>query len=231
MHFIAQMKPRLILPLVLFVLGGGLCAQNFMFTGTEINESQLSDFIVKVKKLNVGVDSPDGITSLLGNPALKTRQAGIEEWKYDFLLKNGQDMENLQKIENALQERRQRRQGMSLDEVSQESRENDDKYSKLEKIKMKLEMQPPTQVTCKLKVGRDGKLLTVRVEKYMQDTTDILYTKGDAENVPVAAGSDPGLLPTLSSAPPSPKAGQTYLNTSDAHFYGWNGKEWKQLDK
>ena len=96
---------------------------------------------------------------------------------------------------------------------------------------MKLGMKPPIQVTCKLRVGNDSKLSNVRVEKYMQDTTDILYTKGDTENGTSATGGEPGLLPTLSSAPLSPKTGQTYLNTNDFHFYGWNGKEWKQLDK
>jgi len=211
--------------------GTVLVAQNFVFTGAEINESQLADFIVRVKKLNVGIDTPDAITSTLGNPALKTRQAGIEEWKYDFLLKNSQDMESIQKIESALEERRQRRQNLSVDEEMSESRANDDKYEKLERIKMQLGMKPPIQVTCKLRVGNDSKLSNVRVEKYMQDTTDILYTKGDTESGTGAAGGEPGLLPTLSSAPLLPKLGQTYLNTTDSHFYGWNGKEWKQLDK
>ena len=118
---------------------------------------------------------------------------------------------------------------MSLEELARESRANDDKYEKLETIKMELQMKPSTQVSCKLKVSNDGKISNIRVEKYMQDTTDILYVKGNAENAP-HAGEEPGLLPNLSSAPSSPKTGQTYLNTTDSHFYGWNGKEWKQLD-
>ena len=35
---------------------------------------------------------------------------------------------------------------------------------------------------------------------------------------------------TSGSNPASPALGQIYLNTSDHHFYGWNGSTWKQLD-
>lgn len=38
------------------------------------------------------------------------------------------------------------------------------------------------------------------------------------------------VLPNHSSAPTSPTPGALYFNTSDYHFYGWNGSEWKQLD-
>lgn len=37
-------------------------------------------------------------------------------------------------------------------------------------------------------------------------------------------------LPNLSSAPSSPNSGSLYFNTTDFHFYGWNGNSWKQLD-
>ena len=38
------------------------------------------------------------------------------------------------------------------------------------------------------------------------------------------------ILPPSASAPSVPSAGQIYFNTSDKHFYGWNGAVWKQLD-
>jgi len=38
------------------------------------------------------------------------------------------------------------------------------------------------------------------------------------------------VLPNHSSAPSSPNSGALYFNTTDFHFYGWNGGQWKQLD-
>ena len=45
------------------------------------------------------------------------------------------------------------------------------------------------------------------------------------------SGSDSVLvLPNHSTAPSSPVSGTLYFNTTDFHFYGWNGAQWKQLD-
>jgi len=38
------------------------------------------------------------------------------------------------------------------------------------------------------------------------------------------------VLPNNSTAPTSPASGALYFNTTDFHFYGWNGGQWKQLD-
>jgi uncharacterized protein (DUF1778 family) len=38
------------------------------------------------------------------------------------------------------------------------------------------------------------------------------------------------VLPNHSNAPTSPASGSLYFNTTDFHFYGWNGEQWKQLD-
>ncbi len=35
---------------------------------------------------------------------------------------------------------------------------------------------------------------------------------------------------TSSATPASPQSGSIYFNTTDYHFYGWNGAVWKQLD-
>jgi len=35
---------------------------------------------------------------------------------------------------------------------------------------------------------------------------------------------------TSSITPTSPQSGSIYFNTTDFHFYGWNGNSWKQLD-
>jgi hypothetical protein len=38
------------------------------------------------------------------------------------------------------------------------------------------------------------------------------------------------ILPNHSTAPTSPPSGALYFNTTDFHFYGWNGGQWTQLD-
>ena len=38
------------------------------------------------------------------------------------------------------------------------------------------------------------------------------------------------VLPNHSAAPSSPASGSLYFNTTDFHFYGWDGGQWKQLD-
>lgn len=213
-----------------FLLASLLHAQNVFFSGVVINESELADIIINIKQINVGIDSPDVLANMLGKPALKTRQAGIEEWQYNFMLENTQDIENMEKIENALETRMQRRQRMSLEELARESRANDDKYEKLETIKMELQMKPSTQVSCKLKVSKDGKISNIRVEKYTQDTTDILYVKGDLEDKRSNANSCNGQIPLTAEHPQNPNSGQIYFNSSDKHFYGWDGASWLKLD-
>lgn len=38
------------------------------------------------------------------------------------------------------------------------------------------------------------------------------------------------VVPNFNGAPSSPTSGTLYFNTTDFHFYGWNGNQWKQLD-
>jgi len=38
------------------------------------------------------------------------------------------------------------------------------------------------------------------------------------------------VAPNFSSAPASPTSGSLYFNTTNSHFYGWDGGQWKQLD-
>lgn len=63
------------------------------------------------------------------------------------------------------------------------------------------------------------------------DTT--LEVIGDSEfsgSVYVSGSNSTIVLPNHSSAPSLPNSGALYFNTTDFHFYGWNGGQWKQLD-
>ena len=40
----------------------------------------------------------------------------------------------------------------------------------------------------------------------------------------------PSAILASAEPPKDPALGTIYLNSSDGHFYGWNGTEWRQLD-
>ena len=59
-----------------------------------------------------------------------------------------------------------------------------------------------------------------------------IFEKGSLTETSNPSAKDEKLVATVfADGPQNPDLGQIYLNTSDSHFYGWNGKEWKQLDK
>jgi hypothetical protein len=59
-----------------------------------------------------------------------------------------------------------------------------------------------------------------------------IFEKGSLTESTNPSVKDEKFVVTVSTDGPStPDLGQIYLNTTDSHFYGWNGKEWKQLDK
>ena len=78
-------------------------------------------------------------------------------------------------------------------------------------------------------IGSNEKLSKITVIK----NNDVIYEKTDTPSPALKsdASPQPSSVDVFTSVPTSPKPGQTYLNTTDSHFYGWNGKEWKQLDK
>lgn len=70
---------------------------------------------------------------------------------------------------------------------------------------------------------------------------DVHFTLGSDYELPrpklyisgsfVVNGTDSTIqLPNHSSAPSLPASGALYFNTTNFHFYGWNGNVWKQLD-
>ena len=190
-------------------------------TGIPIGNSKLADFIVKLKSLNLGSDSIDEITARIGKPLHVSKNSLGQVWKFNYLVADDATIAEYEKCDRAVQ---------LIEQSDMEWSKKRFKQMDVYKIQDKLRDKIQTQAHCQINIGADGKLASVRVEKIMGGDNELLYIKGDTESTSSSETGEPGLLPTLSSAPPSPKTGQTYLNTADSHFYGWNGKEWKQLD-
>jgi hypothetical protein len=70
-----------------------------------------------------------------------------------------------------------------------------------------------------------GKVLSLKVVR-TGDNEEELYSKG-GEGIGTTQNNQ---FPVKESAPQNPVKGQIYFNSSDSHFYGWNGKTWVQLD-
>jgi hypothetical protein len=99
--------------------------------------------------------------------------------------------------------------------------------------------EKPQKVNCHLRVGMDGHLTNIVIEKIKETGKETVYEKGDnqgtvtpqqkIENLNKGLPEQALLAPNIQ--PESPKPGQIYFNSTDSHFYGWNGTEWVQLDK
>jgi hypothetical protein len=81
------------------------------------------------------------------------------------------------------------------------------------------------QVNAIMEIGTDGRLASVQVERLRSGEVEILYRQGQADGGSAAAGPA-----VCTSHPENPPLGSIYHNSSDDHFYGWNGCEWKRLD-
>ena len=79
------------------------------------------------------------------------------------------------------------------------------------------------------------KVQGIRVSNSTDDESYDVFFKGKVVGlfggVGNALDSSPDPLAVVSDdAPVSPRKGDIYFNTTDNHFYGWNGTEWRQLD-
>jgi hypothetical protein len=91
-------------------------------------------------------------------------------------------------------------------------------------------------VTCSVEFDSNQKVAYADVVNSSMSGMEMLYSQGVSRLGPnPAAASQPqgGGTPQAAqaaTAPAAPTEGQIYFNTTDKHFYGWNGIEWKQLD-
>ncbi len=91
-------------------------------------------------------------------------------------------------------------------------------------------------VVCSIEYDLNLKVANIQVTKGGMGGVEMLYSNGTPQLGPNAVSPTASSGNSLSNASPeatspsAPKEGQLYFNTTDKHFYGWNGTEWKQLD-
>jgi hypothetical protein len=83
----------------------------------------------------------------------------------------------------------------------------------------------PQEVNCVIEFSPYGLVINVIIVKITDTGNDIVYQKNLDEKK-----KNTNEVLTSTDAPQSQKTGQIYFNTTNSHFYGWNGKEWLQLD-
>lgn len=83
------------------------------------------------------------------------------------------------------------------------------------------------QVNALLSIGLNGTLGAVVVERLRRGETEVLYRQGTEKG---SGAEAPSAILASAEPPKDPALGTIYLNSSDGHFYGWNGTEWRQLD-
>jgi hypothetical protein len=88
---------------------------------------------------------------------------------------------------------------------------------------------------CGVEFDLNQKVAHIYFTKVGANGVEMIYSNGTPQHGPNAGAtrnpdSASGVSNVSSTAPSSPKEGQIYFNSTDKHFYGWNGSEWKQLD-
>lgn len=88
---------------------------------------------------------------------------------------------------------------------------------------------------CAVEFDLNQKVAHIYFTKVGPNGVEMIYSNGTPQHGPNAGGTKntggaSGVNSVAAAAPASPKEGQTYFNSTDKHFYGWNGTEWKQLD-
>jgi len=68
------------------------------------------------------------------------------------------------------------------------------------------------------------------VAGYSETSLEVVGNTQFSGSVYVSGSNSTIVLPNHSSAPTLPASGALYFDTTDFHFYGWNGGQWKQLD-
>lgn len=76
-----------------------------------------------------------------------------------------------------------------------------------------------------------GTTYWIDIDALMTGGGSVTYTGVSISIVELGSGTATSVTaPNYASAPSSPNPGDQYFDTTDSHFYGWNGATWVQLD-
>jgi len=85
-------------------------------------------------------------------------------------------------------------------------------------------------VTGSVKIHGDRAIAGYGTNNPSDTALEVIGNSEISGSVYVSGSNSTIVLPNHSSAPTSPASGALYFNTTDFHFYGWDGGQWKQLD-
>ena len=190
-------------------------------SGLAVGESEFSEFVMKLKSLEIGSDTADQVVERMGTALHTAKNDDESVWKYNYLIADDQTVAEYSESNRAI---------AALDQSNMEWSKKAFKKLDILKERQKLTDRFTTQAECRLTFGGDGKLSAVQVQKIRGGSTEVLYSKGASEAVETPVSENAGLVPSEHAPPESPKPGQIYFNLSDKSFYGWDGSEWVVLN-
>jgi hypothetical protein len=229
------------------------------YQGLDIKEQDIEYIVKSLKTIDLSSETTDQIIKLYGLVHEKSTKGGTHEWKYNFLFSrelNSQqksDLERLTKEYNVISRYVVCANANALDDneirgltdlgfKAGEMRRPD--FISLLEVKMKAinEKTMAIQLTQKqtlvqiiFRIGTTGKIKSIDLNKITDDgSSSCLYIKSsEDENDASSVNNQKMEMPkdvAFSEAPPNPYPGMIYLNTSEKHFYGWDGTSWLKMD-
>lgn len=234
----------------LYILLTSLCLHAQIFSGMEITESQLADFVKPIRQLQPGIDTSDDIVGLIGAPHGKSDNGHSEVWNYGFLVTSDKEAAETARLEKEIAQLELQCSSLrdQFFDPSMSVAENNRINSAIDKIEDRLEPLKsrrreisfevnPMQVNCDIVLDVNGRILSIEVSKFSEQGRKLVYSKSAAgnsnadivePNSTIDSKSEPESQ--ASSEPPkSPKLGQIYFNITDKCFCGWNGTSWDRL--
>ena len=220
-----------------------------IFSGMDVTESQLADFLKSVKKLETGQNNEDDVVQLLGPAHAKSEDAASQQWRYSFLVTaddEAAETANLERRIAALEKQNSALRDRLFKNLSDTEYRN--VKAAMQRIESELEplqqrdremtfQHQHLQVHCDIYFDNTGRISLVEVGKLTSQGREIVYSRGQGPNMTVDSNEAQSTARPASSqspqaaetAPESPTVGQIYFNTQDKAFYGWNGTSWEKL--